>query len=105
MRNAITLGELEAIAPEQRTLRLLPVDSLVAGLDVVVLPADLTGRILQGQAAQIDGTGKRAGMVRLYDQNRRFMGLGELQDGGRLAPKRLVAVLRSAPGEQIPKIA
>ncbi len=60
-------------------------------------------RIVQGQAALVDTLPGTTGLVRLYDQARRFLGLGELQAGGRLLPKRLVAspkpALRGVAGQ------
>jgi hypothetical protein len=66
---------------------------------------------VQGQAAQVEAAGGVRGLVRLYGQDGKFVGLGELQPGGRLLPKRLLATAKAAIGvatgnpQQIPKIA
>jgi hypothetical protein len=81
---------------------LLPVDCLVGGLPAIVLVDDAVARIVQGQAALVDTLPGTTGLVRLYDQARQFLGLGELQ-ATRLLPKRLVATpkaaLRGAAGQ------
>ena len=77
----------------------------------LTLPADAKARILQGQAAQMDEPAGTTGLVRLYDQDRCFLGLGELQEGGRLLPKRLLAAPQPAArgtrgdSQEFPKIA
>jgi tRNA pseudouridine55 synthase len=92
LQHAVALAELEGLPEAQRTGKLMPVDCLVSGLPAIVLPAEALARIWQGQMAQVsplaDGS---MGLARLYDQDRRFVGLGELQTGGRLQPKRLLA--------------
>jgi tRNA pseudouridine55 synthase len=111
LQRAITLDALERIAAEFRTGSLLPVDCLVAGLAAVALSPDGVARVVQGQAAQVEAAGGVRGLVRLYGQDGKFVGLGELQPGGRLLPKRLLATAKAAIGvatgnpQQIPKIA
>ncbi len=95
LHRAVTLDCLETLPAAQRASSLLPVDCLVAGLPALVLPADSIIRILKGQAAQAD-TAENAGLVRLYDRDRCFIGLGELQPDGLLLPKRLLAVAAAA---------
>lgn len=91
---AITLEKLEATPVAQRTQYLMPVDCLVSALPALELPAEAITRIVQGQVVPSAAAG--VGSVRLYDHNGRFLGLGELQPGGQLAPKRLLAVSASA---------
>lgn len=90
LENAVTLAQLEALQALQRPACLLPVDALVSALPALVLAADLVRRIVTGQVGQVEAAGN-TGLVRLYDRNRRFLGLGALQPGGLLMPKRLVA--------------
>jgi tRNA pseudouridine55 synthase len=111
LQRAVTLDALERLAAELRTGSLLPVDCLVAGLVAVVLSTDAVSRVVQGQAAQVEAVGGVVGLVRLYAQDGQFVGLGELQPGGRLSPKRLVATTGAANSaaightQQFPKIA
>lgn len=93
---AVCLERLEAMAAAQRIATLLPVDSLVSALPEIMLEAGLVRRMVMGQAGQVEGT-VRSGTVRLYDHNQRFLGLGEVQPGGRLVPKRLVATAVARP--------
>lgn len=93
LQHAVALAELEGLPEGQRTGKLMAVDCLVSGLPAIVLPDDALARILLGQAAQVaPPAGETAGLARLYDQDRRFVGLGELQADGRLQPKRLLAL-------------
>lgn len=98
---AVTLDQLEASPMAQRTQYLMPVDCLVSGLPALLLAADAEMRIVKGQSAQ--SAAESVGLVRLYDQSGRFLGLGELQPGGRLLPRRLLAVsvAAGAGGEQL----
>jgi tRNA pseudouridine55 synthase len=111
LQRAVTLDTLERLAAELRTGSLLPVDCLVAGLVAVVLSTEAVSRVVQGQAAQVEAAGGVVGLVRLYAQDGQFVGLGELQPGGRLSPKRLLATTQAANSaaigqvHQIPKIA
>ena len=91
LEHAVTLAQLETLPAAQRPTCLLPVDSLVSALPALILEAELVRRMLTGQAGQVEAQG-RTGLVRLYDHSRRFLGLGELESGGRLAPKRLLAM-------------
>lgn len=86
---AITLELLDAASEDRRMACLLPVDSLVSGLPEMLLGSAAVRCVLMGQSSRVEGMEPVSG-VRLYDQSRRFLGLGEVQPGGRLVPKRLV---------------
>jgi len=90
VKNALTLAHLESLSMEQRLGCLLPVDCLLSSLPELLLEPELARRLVRGQFGQIEGRGSPGG-VRLYDLNRRFLGLGEIQAEGRLVSKRLVA--------------
>ncbi len=91
----LTLEELEAIREGggNRGLdeRLLPLDSAVEEYQPVELDPDSSYYVRQGQPVQISGA-PEAGWVRLYDESETFMGVGEIMDDGRVAPRRLVSV-------------
>ena len=89
---AVSLDRLEAIPAVERVAMLLPVDSLVSALPEIMLEAALVQRMVTGQAGRIERF-IESGAVRLYDHDRRFLGLGEMQAGGRLVPKRLVSTV------------
>ena len=86
---AVTIEQLEAMSIEARAALLLPVDSAIESLPVVTLNADVTFYLMQGQAVWQAGK-MPSGDMRLYDEQNNFLGLGCLQDDGKIAPKRLI---------------
>jgi len=101
LKSAVTLERLEALPAEQRLACLLPVDCLLSSLPELLLEPDLARRLVNGQWGRIESP-ESSGCVRLYDLNRRFLGLGEFQPEGRLVPKRLVAAaLAEGAGETL----
>ena len=86
---AVTIEQLEAMSIEARAALLLPVDSAIESLPVVTLNADAAFYLMQGQAVWQAGK-MPSGDMRLYDEQNNFLGLGCLQDGGKIAPKRLI---------------
>jgi len=96
IQSALTLEQLEAMEPEQRLSRLLPMDTMVAGLSRVGLDHGQAVRFLQGQAIAVKGF-DAAGVVRVYDQRSRFLGLA-LGENGRIQPQRVV----SRPDDPMP---
>ncbi len=111
LSRAVTLEALEQAPDAVRINLLLPIESLVARLSAITLSPGAAALILQGQAVLTDSGAGIVGTVRVYDANRGFLGLAELQSGGRLLPKRLLAatgcgaVPASAPQLPSPKIA
>ena len=89
LQNAVTIEQLVALTVEAREALLLPVDSAIESLPKVILNADAAFYILQGQAVWQAGK-MPAGDLRLYDESGQFLGLGFLQDDGKIAPKRLI---------------
>ncbi len=86
---AITLEQFEAMSPAQRALLLLPADSAVQHLPAITLDADSTFYLQQGQAIWQSGSVPQ-GLIRLYNEQHEFLGLGEQQSDGKIAPKRLI---------------
>ncbi|MEI7574986.1 MAG: tRNA pseudouridine(55) synthase TruB [Methylotenera sp.] len=89
INQAITLEQFEAMSPAQRALLLLPADSAVQHLPEIILDADSTFYLQQGQAIWQSGSVPQ-GLIRLYNEQHEFLGLGELQSDGKIAPKRLI---------------
>ncbi len=89
VEDAVTLAALEAMDAPQRDGCLRPVDLLLAGLPAVELDGADVGRFCHGQAVPVPRPG-RAPAVRVYG-GQRFLGLGRMLVGGRVAPQRLVA--------------
>ncbi|HEY8353935.1 MAG TPA: tRNA pseudouridine(55) synthase TruB [Methylophilaceae bacterium] len=90
LENAYTLEQLERMTTEERDALLLGVDAAVADLPEVTLDDDSAYYLSHGQAVWKAGV-RIEGLFRIYDQSRRFLGLGELDRDGRVAPKRLLA--------------
>lgn len=91
---ALTLKQLEEIAKEGlEALKavLLPVDAAILDWPKVELSESLAWHIKQGQAVDYPGfeyEGDGA-LIRLYSASHEFIGLGKVNEEGRLAPKRL----------------
>jgi len=89
---AVTLDALEAAATEGEhylDALLLPIDGPLAALAEVSLGASATFYLQQGQAVRVSN-GPQSGMVRAYGAEGQFLGIGEMLDDGRVAPRRLV---------------
>lgn len=85
-----TLAELEAMDAAALTEHLLPLDTSVQHLPLVKLSASASFYLRTGQSVIIPHA-PTVGCVRLFNENNRFLGIGEILDDGRLAPRRLVA--------------
>jgi len=86
-----TIESLQTLQAEGNTALdaiLLPMESGIASWPDVNLEANAAFYIAQGQAVQVPHAPTH-GLVRLYDQDR-FMGVGEIQDDGLVAPKRMI---------------
>lgn len=86
---AKTVRQLELMDAMQRDALLLQPDSLLTDFPRIELSVDSAYYIQQGQAVWL-GSLEVSGMVRLYDENQMFIGLGVVADEGKVAPKRLV---------------
>ncbi len=93
IEDAITLEALELLVKETPVGALaellLPMDSAIAYLPRVLLNADASHYLMQGQAVWQSGVIPE-GELRLYDDKNQFLGLGVLQEDGKIAPKRLM---------------
>lgn len=87
---SFTLTQLEAMTPAERDACLLPADTLLRPLPEVVLNRDSAYYLCQGQPVWLPRT-RANGQVRLYADDGRFLGLGEVLDDGKVAPRRLLA--------------
>lgn len=87
--NAVTIEQLEAMTIEAREALLMPVDSAVDYLPKLILNNDAAFFIMQGQSIWQSGIIPNSDL-RLYDEQNNFLGLGFLQDNGKIAPRRLV---------------
>jgi tRNA pseudouridine55 synthase len=92
---AVSMEQLEALAEDKAQLdaRLQPVSSAVQDWPQVELTEVTASYIRQGQSVQI-ANAPTTGWVSIFsesdDPNEEFIGVGEVTDDGRIAPRRLV---------------
>ena len=90
-KEMITLEQLQLLA-EQGTdhldAQLMPLDTGLMNWPAVELDANSAFYIKQGQPVLV-AKSPVSGLVRIYDQSR-FLGVGEIQDDGKVAPRRLM---------------
>jgi tRNA pseudouridine55 synthase len=88
MLDLIGLEAAAAAGAEALRSRLLPPDTALEGLPAAELASEAVERFAAGQevAAPLQGV---CGLVRVYDPGHVFVGVGELSNDGRLAPRRI----------------
>ncbi len=89
INQAITMEQFESMSAEERLSVLAPVDSAILHLPAINLNADSVFYLQQGQTVWRNGSVPK-GLLRLYDEKDVFIGLGEQQSDGKIAPKRLM---------------
>jgi len=88
--DAVSLETLAELTEEERDARLLPPDNLTLDLPRIDLDVEAAWQIGHGQA--IWRAGLRVGeLLRLYAPDGRFLGVAEVDQNGKVAPKRLIA--------------
>jgi tRNA pseudouridine55 synthase len=88
----ITSTELERLAEKGQSIldqQLIAIDSILSHLAAVEVVDSVACYILQGQAVMIPHA-PTEGLVRIYTQDRDFLGIGKVLDDGRITPKRLL---------------
>ncbi len=96
MEQSYTIETLEQMRAEGLSLDtlLLPQDAAVSHLPAVLLGDISADFLLKGQPVQVSRA-PTSGFVRIYhlveNQPNVFLGIGEIQDDGLVAPKRLIA--------------
>lgn len=88
----LSMSSLENLATqgtEELDKLLLPIDAVVAHMPSVNLLETVSYYLRQGQAVMVPHA-PTDGMLRIYSENQRFLGIGEVLEDGRVAPKRLV---------------
>ena len=92
VEQAVTLERLQALpTPQERIALLQPVDSVLGAVPDVHLTSLAAHYLKQGQTVTARHD-RSAGWVRLYEGESRFLGMGEVLDDGRVAPRRLLAL-------------
>jgi len=91
--DAVTLGTLEALKDNEQLAEmdalLHPADAALGGLPLVRLSESGGFYMRQGQPVQVPNAPCN-GMVRVALESGEFLGVGEILDDGRVAPRRLV---------------
>ena len=94
-QSAVTLEQLEQMAPAERDALLLPEDALVSSLPRLDLDAAGALRLRHGQSVERSGP-RVAGLARIYGPSQEFLGVGEVTSPGIIVPRRLVSTARAA---------
>lgn len=89
INSASTISSLESQTEAQQLQQLLPMELMVAHLPEIQLDTGLGQLVRYGQAVKVL-TELAEGWVRLYSKPDGFMGLGEILEDGRVAPRRLI---------------
>ncbi len=89
----LALPELENIAETGLSgldAELLGIDSVLQDMPSIHLVDSVAFYLCQGQPVMVPKAPTH-GMLRIYTEDKRFLGVGEVLEDGRVAPKRLVA--------------
>lgn len=87
--HTVTIEALEQMAIEQKDALLLPVDTAITALPKIELHEDAAYYFKQGNPVWVSGN-IPAGELRIYSETGLFLGVGQQQRDGRIAPKRVV---------------
>jgi tRNA pseudouridine55 synthase len=95
--DSVTLDALASMNLSQRIKHIYPADLILAELPWLDLSPSSASAVLQGRP--VEGPSEiLGGMVRLYDDAGRFLGLGLADAAGRVVPKRMCS--RPLPGSR-----
>lgn len=89
LEDAVTLEQLEALAPEARGALLLPVDATITDLPKVMVDDESAYYLKRGQYVWKAGF-NQPGSFRIYAESGEFIGIGEQTAEGKIAPRRLI---------------
>ena len=87
--SSVTLLDLEAMSPDERLQKLLPLDALMQTLPAVYLSQVDCDRLQNGQRLAL--ALECRGRVRVYGPDKMMVGTARVNDRGVLAPERLIA--------------
>jgi tRNA pseudouridine55 synthase len=88
------LTEYAEKGTEELDKLLFGVDSIIADMPSVTLQENVSCYLEKGQAVLVPHA-PTAGMLKIYNENQDFLGVGEVLDDGRIAPRRLVNLVSS----------
>ena len=95
----LDLAAVEALAEDSQAAlreRLLAPDAALVDLPSISLDESGAARFSEGQAVQL-ADGSSTGLARVYRLKHHFLGVGELQDNGQLAPRRVFRTAAKNP--------
>ena len=98
LEQAISLEALKNLPETARLAQLIPGDQALKRLPAVELSVNAAYYLCQGQIVTAPH-GHGPGIVRLYDGQSGFLGLGEVLQDGRIAPKRLLQPAKQADSQ------
>ncbi|MBS4098238.1 MAG: tRNA pseudouridine(55) synthase TruB [Sulfuricella sp.] len=87
--DAVTIDQLGEMDMAQRDAALMPADVLLGELPAIVLDDDSAFYLRRGNPVWLPRQ-VMSGVARLYDSRNLFLGVGEMLDDGKIAPRRLV---------------
>lgn len=93
VENAIGFEALEAMTLAERDARLLPCDALAMALPSLQLAKDTAWALANGQQVSVPGEFPNGGLLRIYDEARRFLGVASATANGtgvNLVPERMM---------------
>jgi tRNA pseudouridine55 synthase len=97
IEDSVSLATLEALKRNEQVAQmdalLLPADTALGGLPLVKLTKSGGVYLRQGQPVQVPNA-PCDGMVRVALETGEFLGIGEILDDGRVAPRRLIVTGR-----------
>jgi tRNA pseudouridine55 synthase len=92
-KNMVAMGELERLAQQQDYAQLdgllLPLENMLANLSVVTLTDTMIFYVKQGNPVMVPQA-PVFGYVRLKNKSGQFIGVGEMLEDGKVAPRRLL---------------
>ena len=89
LEDAVTIEQLEALAPAARDALLLPVDATITDLPKVTVDEESAYYLKRGQYVWKAGF-NQPGPFRIYAESGEFLGIGEQTAEGKIAPRRLI---------------
>lgn len=93
-QGSYTMDALETLAGEDRQrldATLLPAESGLAHWPAVQVDADSAFYLVRGQPVLVPRAPTK-GFVRIYDNGKRLLGVGEVLEDGRVAPRRMLSL-------------
>lgn len=88
--DAVSLEQLDKMSSQQRLQQLLPLDAAIESMPRVSLTQDVCDYFQQGQIVRAK-VKLNTGLVRVYNEEQSFIGIGEALEGSRIKPKRLLS--------------